>query len=132
MTNFEKFTSLAEYFRTGVLNGEDEIVPGFTYEQAAELMQKNAEALAKKAGKTSAKSEEKREENAALADAIFYHMTAEPSRKFTLDEMVKEFPECADLTTAKVRVAMKGLLGEDTVKTEKVKGKAVFFVEVEA
>ena len=129
MTNFEKFTSLAEYFRTGVLNGEDEVVPGFTYEEAAELMQKNADALAKKAGKTSAKSEEKQAENAALADAIFYHMTAEPGRQFTLDEMVKEFPECADLTTAKVRVAMKGLLDKGVVKAGKAKGKAVFFTE---
>ena len=129
MTNFEKFTSLAEYFRTGILNGEDEVAPGFTYEEAAKLMEKNADALAKKAGKTSAKSEEKKEENAALADAIFYHMTAEPGRKFTLDEMVKEFPECADLTTAKVRVAMKGLLDKGVVKTEKVKGKVVFFTE---
>ena len=125
MTNFEKFTVLADYFRTGVLNGEDEIVPNFTYEQAAELMQKNADALAKKSGKTSAKSEE----NAALADAIFYHMTAEPGRKFTLDEMVKEFPECADLTTSKVRVAIKGLLGTGAIQTEKVKGKAIFSVE---
>lgn len=129
MTNFEKFTSLAEYFRTGVLNGEDEVVPGFTYEEAAELMQKNADALVKKAGKTSAKSEEKKAENAALADAIFYHMTAEPGRQFTLDEMVKEFPECADLTTAKVRVAMKGLLDKGVVKTGKAKGKVVFFTE---
>ena len=129
MTNFEKFTSLAEYFRTGVLNGEDEVTPGFTYEEAAELMQKNADALAKKAGKTSAKSEEKKEENAALADAIFYHMTAESGRQFTLDEMVKEFPECADLTTAKVRVAMRGLLDKGVVKTGKAKGKAVFFTE---
>ena len=129
MTNFEKFTSLAEYFRTGILNGEDEVAPGFTYEEAAKLMEKNADALAKKAGKTSAKSEEKQAENAALADAIFCHMTAEPGREFTLDEMVKEFPECADLTTAKVRVAMKGLLDKGVVKTEKVKGKVVFFTE---
>lgn len=129
MTNFEKFTSLAEYFRTGILNGEDEVAPGFTYEEAAKLMEKNADALAKKAGKTSAKSEEKQAENAALADAIFYHMTAKPGREFTLDEMVKEFPECADLTTAKVRVAMKGLLDKGAVKTGKVKGKAVFFTE---
>ena len=129
MTNLEKFASLADYFRTGVLNGEDEIAPGFTYEEAAELMQKNANALAKKAGKTSAKSEEKQAENAALADAIFYHMTAEPGRQFTLDEMVKEFPECADLTTAKVRSAMRGLLDKGVVKTEKAKGKVVFFTE---
>ena len=129
MTNFEKFTSLAEYFRTGILNGEDEVAPGFTYEEAAKLMEKNADALAKKAGKTSAKSEEKQAENAALADAIFCHMTAEPGREFPLDEMVKEFPECADLTTAKVRVAMKGLLDKGVVKTEKVKGKVVFFTE---
>lgn len=129
MTNFEKFTTLADYFRNGVLNGEDEVAPGFTYEEAAQLMQKNADALAKKSGKTSAKREEKKEENAALADAIFCHMADQGTHKFTLDEMVKEFPECADLTTAKVRVAMKGLLDKGTVKTGKVKGKAVFFTE---
>ena len=129
MTNYEKYNALATYFEGGVLNGEDEITEGFTYAQAAELMRKNAEALAKKSSKNSAKSEEIKEENAALADAIYYHMTAEPGRKFTLDEMVREFPECADLTTAKVRSAMKGLLDKGAVKTEKVKGKVVFFTE---
>ena len=48
MTNYEKYNALATYFEGGVLNGEDEIVEGFTYAQAAELMHKNAEALAKK------------------------------------------------------------------------------------
>lgn len=129
MTNYEKYNALATYFEGGVLNGEDEITEGFTYAQAAELMHKNAEALAKKSSKNSAKSEEIKEENAALADSIYYHMTAELGRKFTLDEMVREFPECADLTTAKVRSAMKGLLDKGTVKTEKVKGKVVFFTE---
>lgn len=129
MTNYEKYNALATYFEGGVLNGEDEIVEGFTYAQAAELMRKNAEALAKKSSKNSAKSEEIKEENAALADSIYYHMTGETGRKFTLDEMVREFPECADLTTAKVRSAMKGLLDKGAVKTEKVKGKVVFFTE---
>lgn len=129
MTNYEKYNALATYFEGGVLNGEDEITEGFTYAQAAELMRKNAEALAKKSSKNSAKSEEIKEENAALADSIYYHMTAETGRKFTLDEMVREFPECADLTTAKVRSAMKGLLDKGAVKTEKVKGKVVFSVE---
>ena len=129
MTNYEKYNALATYFEGGVLNGEDEITEGFTYAQAAELMRKNAAALAKKSSKNSAKSEEIKEENAALADSIYYHMTGEPGRKFTLDEMVREFPECADLTTAKVRSAMKGLLDKGAVKTEKVKGKVVFFTE---
>ena len=129
MTNYEKYNALATYFEGGVLNGEDEITEGFTYAQAAELMRKNAEALAKKSSKNSAKSEEIKEENAALADSIYYHMTGEPGRKFTLDEMVREFPECADLTTAKVRSAMKGLLDKGAVKSEKVKGKVVFFTE---
>ena len=129
MTNYEKYNALATYFEGGVLNGEDEITEGFTYAQAAELMRKNAEALAKKSSKNSAKSEEIKEENAALADSIYYHMTGETGRKFTLDEMVREFPECADLTTAKVRAAMKGLLDKGAVKTEKVKGKVVFFTE---
>lgn len=129
MTNYEKYNALATYFEGGVLNGEDEITEGFTYAQAAELMRKNAEALAKKSSKNSAKSEEIKEENAALADSIYYHMTGETGRKFTLDEMVREFPECADLTTAKVRSAMKGLLDKGAVKTEKVKGKVVFFTE---
>lgn len=124
MTNYEKYNALATYFEGGVLNGEDEITEGFTYAQAAELMHKNAEALAKK---SSAKSEEIKEENAALADSIYYHMTAEPGRKFTLDEMVREFPECADLTTAKVRSAMKGKIADGQILTEKVKGKTVFY-----
>lgn len=54
-------------------------------------------------------------------------MTAEPGRKFTLDEMVREFPECADLTTAKVRSAMKGKIADGQILTEKVKGKTVFY-----
>ena len=132
MTNYEKYNALATYFEGGVLNGEDEITEGFTYAQAAELMRKNAEALAKKSSKNNAKSEEIREENAALADAIYYHLTAEPGRRFTLDEMVREFPDCADLTTAKIRSAIKGKIADGQILTEKAKGKTVFFVGEQA
>ena len=58
MTNYEKYNALATYFEGGVLNGEDEITEGFTYEEAAQLMSKNAEALAKKSSKKKEEAED--------------------------------------------------------------------------
>lgn len=131
------FTALADYLRQGVLNGEDVLafvdVKGesveFTYEDAATLCDKAAqEATKRTTTATKAKSEKTQEENKALADAIFYHMNAQPERHFKLSEMVNEFPELSGMTDAKARSAVHILIEEEKVASAKVKGRMEYYV----
>lgn len=126
------FTALAQYLRQGVLNGEDVLatieVRGepveFTYEDAAIMCEKVAEEASKRTTTaTKAKSEKTQAENSALADAIYYHMTAQPNRSFKLSEMVHEFPELSGMTDAKARSAMKPLIEDGRVVATKTKGR---------
>lgn len=131
------FTALAQYLRQGVLNGEDVLatveVKGepveFTYEDAAVLCEKAAQEVAKRTTTaTKARSEKVQAENGALADAIYYHMTAQPERSYRLSEMVSEFPELSGMTDAKVRSAMKELIEGGQVVAAKVKGRMEYRV----
>lgn len=131
------FAAIAEYLRQGILNGEDVFatveVKGepveFTYEDAAILCEKAAQEVAKRTTTaTKAKSEKTQEENSALADAIYYHMTAQPDRHYKLSEMVNEFPELSGMTDAKARSAVKILIESGKVSSQKVKGRMEYFV----
>lgn len=131
------FTALAQYLRQGILNGEDVLatveVKGepveFTYEDAAVLCEKSAQEVAKRTTTaTKAKSEKTQEENSALADAIYYHMTAQPERRYKLSEMVNEFPELSGMTDAKARSAVHILIEEEKVASAKVKGRMEYYV----
>lgn len=131
------FTAIADYLRQGVLNGEDVLatvdVKGesveFTYEDAATLCEKAAqEATKRTTTATKAKSEKTQEENSALADAIYYHMTAQPERHYKLSEMVNEFPELSGMTDAKARSAVKILIEGGKVSSQKTKGRMEYFV----
>lgn len=131
------FTAIADYLRQGVLNGEDVLatvdVKGepveFTYEDAAALCEKAAqEATKRTTTATKAKSEKTQEENSALADAIYYHMTAHPERHYKLSEMVNEFSELSGMTDAKARSAVKILLEGGKVSSQKTKGRMEYFV----
>lgn len=131
------FAAIAEYLRQGVLNGEDVLatvdVKGepveFTYEDAAILCEKAAQEVAKRTTTaTKAKSEKTQEENSALADAIYYHMTAQPDRHYKLSEMVNEFPELSGMTDAKARSAVKILIESGKVSSQKAKGRMEYFV----
>lgn len=63
--------------------------------------------------------------NAAIAEAIVAKLNAEPNRLFTITEIIKEVPECADLTNQRVSAIVRGLIGISVERVEE-KRKAFF------
>ena len=64
--------------------------------------------------------------NASIGEAIVAHLSAEPNRLFTVTEIIKEVPECADLTNQRVSAIVRGLKDEGKVERIEDKRKAYF------
>jgi hypothetical protein len=54
-------------------------------------------------------------------------MSAEPTRLFTITELIKECPACADLTNQRVSAIVRGMIGDSIERIEE-KRKAYFRV----
>ena len=63
--------------------------------------------------------------NKGIADAIVAHLTANPDRLFTITELIKEVPGCAELTNQRVSAIVRGLIGTQVKRVEE-KRKAFF------
>lgn len=63
--------------------------------------------------------------NKGIADAIVAVMSAEPERLFTITDLIKSVPECAELTNQRVSAIVRGLLGVSMERVEE-KRKAYF------
>jgi hypothetical protein len=63
--------------------------------------------------------------NKGIAEAIVSAMANEPARLFTITEIIKAVPECADLTNQRVSAIVRGLLGVSVERVED-KRKAYF------
>ena len=63
--------------------------------------------------------------NGNIAEAIVAHLSAEPNRLFTITEIIKEVPACADLTNQRVSAIVRGLIGSSIERVEE-KRKAFF------
>lgn len=66
--------------------------------------------------------------NQGVAEAIIAHMSAEPTRLFTITELIKEVPACADLTNQRVSAIVRNLKDEGKVERIEEKRKAYFRV----
>ena len=63
--------------------------------------------------------------NGNIAEAIVAHLSAEPNRLFTITEIIKEVPACAELTNQRVSAIVRGLIGSSIERVEE-KRKAFF------
>ena len=63
--------------------------------------------------------------NGNIAEAIVAHLSAEPNRLFTITEIIKEVPACAELTNQRVSAIVRGLIGTSVERVEE-KRKAFF------
>ena len=63
--------------------------------------------------------------NASIGEAIVAHLQSQPNRLFTITEIIKEVPECADLTNQRVSAIVRGLIGTSVERVEE-KRKAYF------
>lgn len=64
--------------------------------------------------------------NQGVAEAIVAHMSAEPNRLFTITELIKEVPSCAELTNQRVSAIVRNLKDEGKVERIEEKRKAYF------
>ena len=83
-----------------------------------------SESLAKKAS-AEKKPTAQQVANQGVAEAIVATMNAEPTRLFTITELIKECPACADLTNQRVSAIVRGLIGVSVERVEE-KRKAYF------
>ena len=118
MTNTKKMTK-RDYFNS-LLNIADvknnpELVDFIDHE--LELLAKKNSAEKKPTAQQTA--------NANIAEAIVAHLSAEPNRLFTITEIIKEVPACADLTNQRVSAIVRGLIGSSVERVEE-KRKAFF------
>ena len=89
-----------------------------------EFIEHELELLAKK-NSAEKKPTAQQVENAGVAKAIVAHLQAEPNRLFSITELIKEVPACADLTNQRVSAIVRGLIGTSVERIEE-KRKAYF------
>ena len=89
-----------------------------------EFIEHEMELLAKK-NSAEKKPTAQQTANAVVASAIVEHLSAEPKRLFTITELIKEVPECAELTNQRVSAIVRGLIGVSVERVEE-KRKAYF------
>ena len=64
-------------------------------------------------------------ENQVIAQAIVSVLQADPARLFTITEIIKSVPACADLTNQRVSAIVRGMIGVSVERVED-KRKAYF------
>ena len=116
MANVKKMTK-ADYFRQIMANYN------LTADEKA-FVEHELELLAKK-NSAEKKPTAQQVANAGVAEAIVAHLQAEPTRLFSITELIKEVPACADLTNQRVSAIVRGLIGTSVERIEE-KRKAYF------
>ena len=93
-------------------------------EMLKEFVEHELELLAKK-NSADKKPTAQQTANKAIADAIVDVLAENPTRLYTITEIIKEVPECADLTNQRVSAIVRGLLDKELKRVED-KRKAYF------
>ena len=121
MANTEK--KMTKAVAWGIVKG---IVEKSNHPQTAELVAKIDNELALLAKKNSAdkKPTAQQTANEGIKTAIVEGM--EPNRLYTITEIIKEIPECADMTNQRVSALVRQLVDADKVKRTEDKRKAYF------
>ena len=118
MATVKKMTK-RDYFTTLLTLSEVKSNPALV-----EFIEHELELLAKK-NSAEKKPTAQQVANANVAEAIVTHLQAEPTRLFTITEIIKECPACADLTNQRVSAIMRGMIGTSVERVEE-KRKAYF------
>lgn len=93
-------------------------------EMLVEFIDHEMELLAKK-NSADKKPTAQQTANAEIAKAIVETMSAEPNRLFTITEIIKSVPACAELTNQRVSAIVRGLIDVSVERVEE-KRKAYF------
>ena len=119
----EKTTKMTKATAWGIVKG---IVENSNHPQTAELVAKIDNELALLAKKNSAEKKPTAQQtaNAGIMSAIVEGM--EPNRLYTVTEIIKSIPACADLTNQRVSALLRQLVEGGKVKRTEDKRKAYF------
>lgn len=90
------------------------------------VMEHELELLAKKNASGSSKPTAVQIANEGIKSEILECMANEPNRLFTISEMQKVFPCCADLSNQRVSALVRQLIADGKVERLEEKRKAVF------
>lgn len=119
----EKTTKMTKATAWGIVKG---IVENSNHPQTAELVAKIDNELALLAKKNSAEKKPTAQQtaNVGIMSAIVEGM--EPNRLYTVTEIIKSIPACADLTNQRVSALLRQLVEGGKVKRTEDKRKAYF------
>jgi hypothetical protein len=128
MTKREKFTILLCHLQDDF--APDTKIEGVPVEELIEFIDHELELLAKK--NVSSTGEKKltatQKANEGLKSDIYAHMAENPTRLFTIAELIKEVPACAELSTSKVTAMLTQLIKAKQVERISDKRKSYFKV----
>ena len=96
------------------------------YERLAGVMEHELELLAKKNASGNGKLTAAQIANNGIKEEILECMAKEPNRMFTISEMQKVFPCCADLSNQRVSALVRQLVADGKIERFEEKRKAVF------
>ena len=119
----EKTTKMTKATAWGIVKG---IVEKSNHPQTAELVAKidNELELLSKKNSADKKPTAQQTANEGIKTAIVEGM--EPNRLYTITEIIKEIPECADMTNQRVSALVRQLVDAGRVKRTEDKRKAYF------
>ena len=122
MTNTTKTTKLTKAQKFAMLRAipavaENPVLVEFIDHEVELLSKKNSAEKKPTAPQTA---------NAGIQSAILSAMSAEPNRLFTITELIKSVPECADLTNQRVSALVRQLVDAGKVERTEEKRKAFF------
>ena len=122
MTNTTKTTKLTKAQKFAMLRAipavaENPVLVEFIDHEVELLSKKNSAEKKPTAQQTA---------NAGIQSAILSVMSAEPNRLFTITELIKSVPACADLTNQRVSALVRQLVDAGKVERTEEKRKAFF------
>ena len=118
MTKREKFEMLAKIPAVA----ENEMLIEFINHELELLDKKNVSSTGEK------KLTATQVANEGLKSDIYAHMAEKPTRLFTIGELIKEVPACAELSTSKVTAMLTQLIKANKVERITDKRKSYFKV----
>ena len=119
----EKTTKMTKATAWGIVKG---IVENSNHPQTAELVAKIDNELALLAKKNSAEKKPTAQQTANVGIMSDIVEGMEPNRLYTVTEIIKSIPACADLTNQRVSALLRQLVEGGKVKRTEDKRKAFF------
>ena len=129
MTKADRFTALADFLSDNPTMKFSTPKGEITAEEMGKFVAHELELLSKK-NSADKKPTAQQTANEAVKTAILDGM--EPNRLYTITELIKEVPECADMTNQKVSALVRQLVDNGSIEKTVDKRKSYFSLTAKA